>query len=329
MKRAGIYSAVALVLFMFTGCIIAFSAVEGEFERLLTVSGPVALDVSTGSGSIEVIEGDTGEVYIQATIKARDDSRAGAEEKLEYLLANPPIEQKGNNISVGRIEEKRYRNNVSISYKIVVPGDTSLQAHTGSGSQRVVGIQGPVDTSTGSGSIYVKKITQDVDASTGSGSIDIDSVDGRTSLRTGSGSITAQRMAGSVRASTGSGSITVKQIESELQGQRRVEASTGSGSIHVEGVSGFLKAGTGSGSITASGNPADDWNIGTSSGNVTLQVAPDAAFNLRVRTASGRISVDHPVTIQGPVGRNSLNGTVRGGGSLVDIHTSSGSITIR
>ncbi len=328
MKRSGIHGIVALSLFIFSGCIIAFSAVEGEFERLLAVNGPVSLNVATGSGSIEVMEGNAGEVWIQATINARGDSRASAEEKLQYLLANPPIEQKGNKITVGRIEEKRYRDNVSISYKITCPADTSLEASTGSGSHRIAGIRGPVNASTGSGSIFMKKIAGDVDASTGSGSIDIDSIDGSTSLRTGSGSIKAQRMSGSVRASTGSGSITVKQVESELQGQRSLEASTGSGSIHIEGVSGFLKAGTGSGSISASGNPADDWNIGTSSGNVTLSIVPNAAFDLRVRTASGRINVDHPVTISGTIGRNSLNGTVRGGGNLVDVHTGSGTITI-
>lgn len=329
MKRAGINAAVAFALIALSGCIIAFSAVEGNFERLLTVNGPVELDVVTGAGSIEVMEGGSGEVWIQATIKARDDSRASAEEKLEYLRSNPPIEQNGNRISVGRIDGKRYRNNVSISFKIVTPYDTRLETRNGSGNQKVTGIRGPVNAATGSGSIYMKKITGDVDAATGSGSIDVDSVDGLIHLRTGSGSIKAERIAGSVKASTGSGFITVKQTESALGSRRRVEASTGSGGISVEGITGYLKAGAGSGSITASGNPADDWNIGTSSGSVILRISPDASFDLRVRTASGRINVDHPLTIRGTVGRRSLDGTVRGGGSLVDIHTSSGSITIR
>ena len=328
MKRAGIYAVIVFVSFMLSGCIIALPAAEGDLECRLTVDGPVSLDVMTGAGSIEVTEGGSGEVLIVASIKARGGSGATAEEKLEYLRANPPIRQDGNNITVGRVEDERYRNNVSISYKITTPYDTSLESRNGSGSQKVINIQGPVNASTGSGSISLSKIGGDVDASTGSGSIDVDSVDGQTHLRTGSGSIRAERISGSVKASTGSGSITINQIESELQEPRRVEASTGSGSIDVDGVSGFLKAGTGSGSITASGNPADDWNIGTSSGNITLRISPNAAFNLRARTASGRINVDHPVTISGTVGRGSLNGTVRGGGSLVDIHTSSGNITI-
>jgi DUF4097 and DUF4098 domain-containing protein YvlB len=328
MKRTGIHAVIVFVSFMLSGCIVALPAAEGDLEHHLTVNGPVSLDVMTGAGSIEVTEGGSGDVMIVASIKARGDLRAGAEEKLEYLQANPPIKQDGNNITVGRIEDERYRNNVSISYKIVTPYDTRLESRNGSGNQKVINIRGPVNASTGSGSISIREIGGDVDASTGSGNIDADSVDGQTHLRTGSGSIRAEGISGSVKASTGSGSITVKQIESELQEQRRMEASTGSGNIYVDGVSGFLKAGTGSGSVTASGNPADDWNIGTSSGNVTLRISPNAAFNLRVRTASGRINVDPPVTISGTVGRRSLKGTVRGGGSLVDIHTSSGNITI-
>ncbi len=329
MRREGIHLAAAFALFMFSGCIIAFPAVEGEIECPLAVNGPVDLDVATGAGNIEVMEGGAGEVMIMASIKTKGDSSASAEEKLEYLMANPPIKQDGNNITVGRIDEKKYRDNVSISYKIITPHDTSLKSRNGSGSQRVTGIQGPVNASTGSGSIFMKTIAGDVDASTGSGSIDVDSVNGQTHLRTGSGSIRAERISGSVSASTGSGSITVKQNESESGSPRSVEASTGSGSISIEGVKGYLKAGTGSGNIEVSGDPAGDWDIGTSSGSVTLRIAPYAAFDLRVRTASGRINVDHPVTLSGNVGRNSLNGSVRGGGSLVNVHTSSGSIAIR
>lgn len=158
MRRAGIHTVFAFVLFMFSGCIIAFPAAEGTIERALTVNGPVDLDISTGSGSIEVLEGDSGEVMILTSIKARGDSRASAEEKLEYLQANPPIKQEGNNIIVGRIEEKRYRDNVSISYKVITPYDTSLESRNGSGSQRILGIRGPVNASTGSGSIFMKKL---------------------------------------------------------------------------------------------------------------------------------------------------------------------------
>jgi DUF4097 and DUF4098 domain-containing protein YvlB len=58
-------------------------------------------------------------------------------------------------------------------------------------------------------------------------------------------------------------------------------------------------------------------------------MAPNAAFDLHAKTSSGQIQVDQPVQVQGKIGRNELQGKVRGGGSLVEAYTSSGGITIR
>ncbi len=330
MRLSGICVVMAIAWLGHSGCSIAIPAVEGIFERTLNVTGPVRLDVSTGSGKIEIKAGSPGTVRIFASVKARDDGRATAEEKLRYLQANPPIEQDGNDIRIGRIEEETYRSNISISFEIETPGDTQSVTRAGSGSQRIDGIGGPVDASTGSGSIFMTNIGSDVDAQTGSGSIDIYSVAGGIDVRTGSGSIKAEEIAGSVKASTGSGRISVKQTMVEMGARRNVEVSTGSGNIEIDGTAGPLKARTGSGDIKASGNPIiADWNIATSSGSVTLEVPPDAAFDLSVSTSSGRISVDHPVTMSGTMSRNNLRGKVRGGGTMVKIRTSSGSVTIR
>jgi DUF4097 and DUF4098 domain-containing protein YvlB len=104
-----------------------------------------------------------------------------------------------------------------------------------------------------------------------------------------------------------------------------VEARTGAGGIEVFGVFGSLRASTGSGGIRASGNPIGDWDIGTFSGSVTLEMASEAAFDLHASTGSGRIGVERPLEVEGTPGRNEL----RGGGSLVVVRTRSGGITIR
>jgi len=309
LSRLSIVAAIAL--FGLSGCVDAYPAVEGKFERTLKVTGPVDLDVSTGSGKIEVRAGSSSVVRIYGLIKARDDWRSSAQEKVRYLEANPPIEQSGNSIRIGRIDEGAFRNNVSISYEIETPADTRLNARTGSGSQMIEGLRGPVEVSTGSGSIEVDSISGAVDASTGSGSI------------------RAMRVAGSIKARTGSGGITLEQTAPERGAVLDVEASTGSGSIEVSGVNGTLRASTGSGGITAGGNPAGEWKVHTSSGSVMLHLAPGAAFDLYARTSSGRINVDHPVTVMGGISKNEIRGTVRGGGRLVDVRTSSGGITIR
>ncbi|MGH9862556.1 MAG: DUF4097 family beta strand repeat-containing protein, partial [Candidatus Acidiferrales bacterium] len=171
------------VLSLFAVLVLALGAVtlsasagvftaEGSFDRTLKVTGPVDLDIETGSGSITVRPGEGGSVHIIGTIKARSDwglNMREAEEKVRQLEANPPIVQTGTMIRLGYIEDRELRRNVSISYEVTVPRETKLVSHTGSGSQTVDGIQGPVYAETGSGSLTITSIGSEVEADTGSG----------------------------------------------------------------------------------------------------------------------------------------------------------------
>ncbi len=322
--RTGICACVlALAVMGGTACIDAGAAVEGSFDRTLNVDGRVDLDVSTGSGKIRVKTGDDSTVRIYGLIRARDDSSGRAEEKLRYLQSNPPIEQSGNVIHVGRISDDRYRHNVSISYEIVVPADTRLRSNTGSGEQSIEGVKGPLDAGTGSGNVTASNIGSEVTARTGSGRIELDSVNGRVVAHTGSGAIRASRIAGSFKADTGSGDINMDQSS-----PGDVEVSTGAGAVELSGVKGSLLARTGSGHITAGGEPSGEWNIHASSGGITVRLNPGAAFDLDAHTSSGHITVNHPLTVMGTVSTKDIRGKVRGGGALLTLRTGSGSIVI-
>ena len=316
-------------LLALAGCVMAFPSAEGRFDRTLTVTGPVDLEVTTGSGKIEIRSGAASVVKVYGLVRARDDWRNNAQEKVRYLTSNPPVEQTGNVIRIGPISDEAYRNNVSISYEIEVPEETEVRSRTGSGGIGIEDLRGPVEARTGSGSISVSRVRGDISAETGSGGIHLDDVGGKVAARTGSGSIRAERITGSVQASTGSGGIHVELVAVESGGRRDVDVSTGSGSIGVMGVNGALRARSGSGGITADGNPGGAWEIHTSSGSVSLRIGADAAFDLNAHCGSGSIRVDHPVTMTGTAGKHDLRGTVRGGGPLVDVRTSSGGITIR
>jgi hypothetical protein len=58
-------------------------------------------------------------------------------------------------------------------------------------------------------------------------------------------------------------------------------------------------------------------------------MTPEAAFDFHARASSGQITADLPIEVQGKVGGKELQGKVRGGGSLVNASSGSGSITIR
>ncbi len=321
----GLIAILAICLLTTAGCAFAAGpAIEGSFERTLTVSGPVDLDISTGAGYIRVRAGGSSVVRVHGLIRARDGGGRSGEEKVRYLESNPPIEQTGNTLRVGRIENHEYARNVSISFELEVPTETRLKGNTGSGDLTVEGITGPVDASTGSGSISASNIEGRVKADTGSGKVELDSINGGASADTGSGDIRGGRIAGSFKADTGSGSIHLDQVA-----PGDVEADAGSGDIELNGVRGALKASTGSGRITVGGELSGQWKLSAGSGEVDIHLPADSAFDLYAHTDSGTVKVDHPVTASGTFSPKEIRGKVRGGGSMLDVRTGSGDIRIR
>lgn len=317
---------VCLVVFVATAArAAADDFAEGSFNRTLKVTGSADVEVTTGSGGITVHAAGAGEVRVTATIRVSSwrMSRKEAEDKIQYIESHPPIVQDGNVIRIGRIDDEDLRRNVSISYDLAVPADTRLRSATGSGSQTIEGIHGPLTAETGSGSIRANNIGADVEARTGSGGIDLQSVTGTVNASTGSGSIHALRIAGGFSGHTGSGGV---EFEQTAPGNSDIE--TGSGSIEIRGANGSLRVRTGSGSITAEGKPAGDWHLHSGSGGVTVHLPQDAAFELDARASSGRVETSFPVTVQGTISPRELHGKVRGGGPLLELSTSSGTIRI-
>lgn len=316
----------ALAIVLLAIAVPGEAAVEGRFERTLQVAGPVTLDVSTGSGSIVVRPGDEKTVRVLGRIRAREGlfgGRLSAEERVRRIEAAPPIEQTGNQIRIGHIEDAELRRNVSISYEVIVPQATEVQSGTGSGSQAISGIRGPVKAGTGSGTITISEIDSEVRASTGSGEIHISGIDGPVNAQTGSGSIQARGVAGAFVGRTGSGDVAMQQVSSG-----NVDVETGSGEVSAEGVNGAVRVHTASGSIRVEGRPTDAWDLHAASGSITVTLPGGLSFDLDARTGSGSIDVDHPVTVAGKMRRNELRGKVGGGGVLVTLRTSSGDISV-
>ncbi len=304
--------------------ICAAAASEGSFQRTLQVTGPVNLDLTTGSGSVNVRTGSSSQVEITGHIKTTNRFGGDAEARVKQIEANPPIDQSGNDIRIGYVTDSELLHNISISYEVAVPAETRLHSHTGSGSQSVEGIRRELEIESGSGTLKISDIGDTVRAQTGSGGIEIDRVKGNVRTKAGSGSIRATDIAGGFEGHTGSGHITLEQTASGS-----VRADTGSGGMELRGVHGSLEAEAGSGTITAEGNPTGSWTVHSGSGNIHLTLASDAGFDLDAHTSSGSISVSQPVTVQGSMGRKELRGKVHGGGVPVEVETGSGNIEIQ
>lgn len=300
-------------------------SVEGAFDRTLTVTGAVDLDIRTGAGQITVTPGASTTVRVTARLRADQSwfGRGDVAQRIKQIEQTPPIEQQGNTVRIGRFTDESLQDHISISYDVTVPAATRLTTHSGSGRQRIGDINGPVDATAGSGTIEIGRVATAVTVSTGSGSIDVAGA-GRLNARAGSGGIRAAAVAGSVTAQSGSGSIRIDQT-----GKGDSDVSASSGGITLTGVNGAARVRCSSGSVSIEGRPSGPWSVNSSSGTVTLTLPSDAAFELDASTSSGSIDSAHPITMVGQIDKKRLRGAVRGGGPLVEIRASSGSIRIR
>jgi hypothetical protein len=301
----------------------AIAADEGHFDRTLTVSGPVDLDLQTGSGDITVRPGNAGSVEIHAKIKANDWHFGSNSSQIEAIEKNPPIQQDGNTIRIGHVEDHDLLRHISISYEITTPKETKLHSTSGSGDEKIDGIAGPVETTSGSGGLHVHDIGSDVRANTGSGDVDVQNVHGSARISTGSGGLQATGIGGSLVASTGSGDVKLEQTAAG-----DVDVSTGSGEVTLDHIKGGARVRTGSGNIHAEGEPTGPWKLHTGSGDVDIKLPAGAAFEVAAMTSSGSIHSDHEITMSGNLNPHELRGKVNGGGPLIELHTSSGSIRI-
>jgi DUF4097 and DUF4098 domain-containing protein YvlB len=301
----------------------AFGSARGEFERTLQVTGAVNLQIETGSGSIEVHRGGSNQVHVVGHIYASEWFDGGAEQRVKKLESNPPIQQSGNDIRIGHIDDPELKHNISISYEVTAPADTQLRATSGSGNQSVYDIGGPVEANGGSGSLKISNIGAGIRARTGSGNIEIDGAKGSVYTRTGSGTIRATNIAGGFDGETGSGHLTLEQSAAGS-----VRAQTGSGGLELRNVNGSLEALAGSGDIRVQGEATGAWVLHTGSGSVDLKLPQNASFDLNAHTGSGSIDLSHPVTVQGSISRKEVRGKVGGGGVPVEVQTGSGSIRI-
>jgi DUF4097 and DUF4098 domain-containing protein YvlB len=313
-------TALAALAVIASGCQMG-PAVTGAFDRSFTVTTPIRLELSNASGNVTITGSSDSKVHVHGDVRSSGMGFDSPQKRLDAVVGNPPVEQKGDTIRVGKDLSRIH--NVSIAYTIEVPHDTEISTQVVSGSQTITNVRGPVK------------------ADAASGSIKVNSIDRQTTLNTLSGSIEAQNIGDDLRASSASGSVTASKIKgdvriSALAGETqivgpggRVDADTASGTVDVRGATRDVKAHAVSGTVNVQGNPGDTsyWDLKTASGVVHLGVPSNANFRLSAEAVSGQIKTDVPIVIE-EQGKHSLRARMGNGGGRVEVHTISGEIRV-
>jgi DUF4097 and DUF4098 domain-containing protein YvlB len=296
-------------------------SVSGAFDRNYNVSGPLRLELTNASGDVDITGSADGKVHVRGEVRASGFGFDNPQKRLDDTLANPPIEQRGDTIRIGK-EISRMRN-VSIAYTIQVPRDTEVSATVASGAQTIRGVRGPVKVQAASGSIRVERVERYTQLSTASGSISAADIGNDLRVSSASGSVTVSNVRGDVHVNALAGVIRISKSGG------RIEADTASGEVEIQGAANDVKAHAASGRVSVQGNPGADsyWELKTISGTVQLVVPASANFHLSAEAVSGEIRTDIPIVVE-EQGKHSLRAHMGSGGGRVDVHTVSGEIHV-
>jgi hypothetical protein len=272
------------------GCFAAslLAAQEGKFERTLNVSGMVDLDAMTDAGGITVTAGPAGSVHIRAILKAHREWMGGGGADVEARI-------------------RRLEQNPPIHQT----GNSIQVGHVGKGELRGISMRLEIATPPNT------KLRARAD----SGGIRVDGIQGPVDIQTDSGGLEARNILSDVRAQTDSGGIHIRNV------QGAAYARADSGGIEALDVAGNIDVQTDSGGIRLGQTKPGTIHAKADSGGAQVKLVSGAGYDVRASSDSGRVNVAD-ITVRGNISRNHMEGKVRGGGPLVDVHVGSGTVTI-
>lgn len=210
----------------------------------------------------------------------------------------------------GERDSRGNRNLGDSRYEITVPSGTRVRAASVSGDVSVTDTGAEVDASSVSGDMQVRNAVGVTSVSSVSGDLRVKQVRGDLTARSVSGDVEVSDVDGDVRATSVSGELTLSGLRS-----RNVTAKSTSGDVDFTGA------------ISSDGR----YQFNTHSGEVRLSLPANVSADVSVRTFSGEMDSDFPVTLGGRnrTSSRSLEFTLGDGGARITAETFSGDVTLR
>ena len=158
---------------------------------------------------------------------------------------------------------------------------------------------------------------------TGGGDVELTDTTGSATLHTSGGDIVAKKVTGNVEAHTSGGGILVDTIRGE------VDAGTSGGDVRLLQIDGKITGQTSGGDVQCSLVGINRGiSVSTSGGSIQLTLPRATTANIEATTSGGDIKTELPVaSTEWKEGH--VKGSINGGGPLIDVSTSGGSISLR
>jgi hypothetical protein len=313
-------------------------------SKSLSADAINTVEASTSGGSIEVSGGSSSDAHIEVYAKGNNNNNYSKEEIQKKIDQDYDfsLNVSANKLTVTARTKRNFINwnsELTISYRIFVStacatrlstsgGNISMANLTGSehfntsgGNLDVKGLSGKIEGRTSGGGIQVTDTKDDIDLQTSGGGIEASRCSGKIYLNTSGGSIELTELSGEIRAMTSGGNVNAQKISGELI------THTSGGNISMSTMSGSLEASTSGGNINVDMIETGKYvKLHNSGGNVHLGIPKGQGLTLDIH--GDQIKTDGLKNFSGSIEKQSINGTVNGGGIPIDIHAGSGGVTL-
>lgn len=275
-----------------------------DFHHVFPLGAAARISVESHNGSVEIIGWDRTDAEVSGT------KSASSESLLDSLKID--IQKSATSLQIRAVKPSVQMGGTGVRFMLRVPKSALVdRAETSNASVHVRDVAAATHLRSSNGSVKVENVSSDVDARTSNSSIDVDGISGEVQLKTSNGRISIERVTKRVDAETSNSSI-----KASLDGSSSVRLNTSNGSIDV----GFAA------------QPKADVRAETKNSSITVHLPQGSGARVTADTSNSRVSSDFDVA-GSPRGdeerqRNHLAGVIGGGGPMLDLATSNGSIRI-
>jgi len=274
---------------------------------ILTVPSSINLDLNTSGGEIKITGDISGKVGC---------TTAGGDIEAKNINGNADLNTAGGEIKSGKID-----------------GDAEI--NSGGGDLQIGTITGTAILNTGGGNVQVTSVRKDLKIRTGGGNVNSGDVGGVFSVTTGGGNVSVQSVSSSAKVTTGGGNVSVGSASG------KTSATTGGGNLSFKNIKGGVDCYTGSGDVYVelAPDPKVNSEIKSGSGSVTLYLPENAKATVVAKVRgwdtwgednSSPITSDFKITTEDK-SHSTVKTTyiINGGGSIIEVQTTSGEIYIK
>jgi DUF4097 and DUF4098 domain-containing protein YvlB len=328
-----------------------FAQAQNSGKGFLYLNKPLSaesikqVEAKTSGGGIEVSGVSPSEARIEVYVTKNGHSGSYTKEEIQKMITDDydfSITTSGNKLTVIAKPKKNFRNwdnSLNISYSIFVPASCGTELYTSGGGISISNLSGEQHFNTSGGGLEIKSISgkivgrtsgggisvsdskDDIDLETSGGGIEASHCSGNIHLNTSGGSIDLKDMNGNIRATTSGGNVAAENILGELI------THTSGGNISIETMSGTLEASTSGGNVDVEMIKTGKYvKLSNSGGSVHLELPKGNGLDLDIH--GDRIKTEGLSNFSGSMEKQSISGTLNGGGIPIDIHAGSGGVTL-